>query len=261
MPEGDTIHGIARDQQRDFAGHAIAVSSPQGRFEEGAAGIDGRVVGRVEAYGKHLFQHLEGDIVHIHLGLIGRFRPQPSPPEAPVGEVRLRQVSPAATWDLSGPQTCRVITPHERDEVVAELGPDPLRRGADSEAMWHGIHGSDRAIGALLLDQSVVAGIGNVYRAELLYLCGIHPTRPGSSLSRDEVDSLWRATSDQMRRGLRLRRMVTRDPEEVSVPLGRLPDEERLYVYQRDTCRRCGSALSRFELGGRTTWACPFCQG
>ena len=260
VPEGDTIHRLARDQRRDLVGRPVAVSSPQGRFADGAASIDGRVVDRIEAHGKHLFQHLDGLIVHVHLGLIGRFRAQPSPPEDPVGEVRLREEGPDRTWDLSGPQACRLITPDERDEIVDGLGPDPLRRAVDADRVWEGIHRSDRAIGVLLLDQSVVAGIGNVYRAELLFLCGIDPRRPGSSLSRGEVDGLWLAARDLLRRGVRLGRIVTRDPDEVSLPVGRLGEDERLYVYQRSTCRRCGAALSRFPLGGRTIWACPVCQ-
>ena len=81
-----------------------------------------------------------------------------------------------------------------------------------------------------------------------------------TTLARDEVDGLWLAARELLRRGVRLGRIVTRDPDEVSLPVGRLGDDERLYVYQRSTCRRCGAALSRFPLGGRTIWACPVCQ-
>ncbi len=91
MPEGHTIHRAARRQNAVLAGHALRVSSPQGRFAAGAAALDGRVLLGVEAVGKHLFQRWEGhEVLHVHLGLFGRFREQPSPPEPPRGAVRLR---------------------------------------------------------------------------------------------------------------------------------------------------------------------------
>jgi len=82
----------------------------------------------VDAYGKHLFTRFDtGDILHVHLGLIGKFRRQLSPPAPPVGIVRLRVEGPSATWDLSGPTVCRVVDPAEMERVIATLGPDPLR--------------------------------------------------------------------------------------------------------------------------------------
>ena len=128
MPEGHTLHRLARDQRRDLRGHKVSVSSPQGRFTDSARLLDQHVVEAVDAYGKHLFTRFDtGDILHVHLGLIGKFRRQLSPPAPPVGIVRLRVEGPSATWDLSGPTVCRVVDPAEMERVIATLGPDPLR--------------------------------------------------------------------------------------------------------------------------------------
>src|SRR3954453_1957181 len=183
MPEGHTLHRLARDQRRDFRGEVVRVTSPQGRFAESAARLDGQTVERVDAYGKHLFTWFgSGDVLHVHLGLIGKYRRQPSPPRPPVGLVRVRLEGPEATWDLSGPNVCRIIGPSDVDLVTKLLGPDPLRRGADVERFVENVQASSKPIGALLLDQSVIAGIGNVFRAELLFVHGVHPATPGRDL-------------------------------------------------------------------------------
>ncbi len=261
MPEGHTIHRLARDQGRDLTGHAIATSVVQERFSGGAELLDGRVLHKVEAYGKHLFQWWDGALVlHVHLGLFGRWRRRFTPAGLPVGEMRLRLEGPERTWDLSGATRCAIVSPDDRDGVIARLGPDPLRSDADPERMWLRIHRSRQAIGALLMDQSVVAGIGNVYRAELLNIVGVDPRRPGRDLERTEFDALWAETVRQLRLGVRRNKIVTVRRDELTRPALRTARRDAVYVYRRETCRRCGSALDVFPLAVRRTWRCPICQ-
>jgi endonuclease-8 len=261
MPEGHTIHRLARDQRRDLAGRRVRALSPQGRFTDGAAILDGQVLERAEAAGKHLFHwYAGGKVLHVHLGLIGKFQRRAAPPPTPVGLIRLRLIGEAATWDLSGPNRCTVITPDERDAIVAKLGPDPLRADADPRRFVDKVRRSRIPIGTLLLDQTVVAGIGNVYRAEILYLVGIHPSRPGSELSEDEVERLWRQLKHQLEVGVRRNRIVTVDPKELGKPLNRIRREEATYAYHQEGCIRCGERLEVLPLGGRRTWACRVCQ-
>lgn len=196
-------------------------------------------------------------MLHVHLGLIGKFRRRPSPAPDPVGAVRLRLEGAAATWDLSGPARCELITPEQQVEIVAGLGPDPLRRNARPDRLADRLALTRRPIAATLLDQSIVAGVGNVYRAELLFLGGIHPMRPSSDLSAGEVEELWQRTVELMRIGVRLGRIVTTDPEEIGRPRSRMRSDDRLYVYHRDHCRRCGSEIRTVQVGGRPCWYCP----
>jgi len=249
VPEGHTIHRLAKDQRRDFKGHKVTVSSPQGRFAESARLLDQHVVEQVDAFGKHLFTRFDsGDVLHVHLGLIGKFRRQPSPPALPVGIVRLRLEGPTATWDLSGPIVCRVVDPAEMERVVDTLGPDPLRRGADPQQFVTAVQRSARPIGALLLDQSVIAGIGNVFRAEVLFVHGIHPSTPGASLDRAAIEAIWETLGRWLRAGVRRNRIVTNT-------LG-----EPLHVYHHDVCDACASPLASIEVGGRRIDVCPMCQ-
>jgi endonuclease-8 len=261
MPEGHTLHRLARDIGRDLQGGAVGASSPQGRFAQGASQIDGRVLERTEAYGKHLFLEWESDLVlHVHLGLIGGFRRQPSPPALPQGLVRLRLEGADHTWDLSGPMVCRLGDPDLVEEVTATLGPDPLRADADPGAFAARVARSRKAIGALLLDQDVVAGVGNVYRAEVLFLCGIHPARAARSLAAAEVGCLWDTIAAQLRLGLRRNRIVTIDPADLGKPISGVRRGEGVYVYHQEHCARCGAPTEVIDLGGRRIWACPIEQ-
>lgn len=259
MPEGHTIHRLARDIGRDLAGSVVAASSPQGRFADGAAEIDGSVLERMEAHGKHLFGWFDHGVLHVHLGLIGKWR-QRDVTEDPVGEIRLRIAGTEWAWDLSGPMTCAIVTPERHDEVTAGLGPDPLRRDGRAAAFVDGLSRRRTALGTALLDQSLVAGIGNVYRAELAFLCGIHPATPAHRIDADDARALWDEMSRLLRIGLKLNRIVTVDPSEVGARShAKVPSADRLYVYKRagEPCRRCGTPIERIELAGRKTWFCP----
>jgi endonuclease-8 len=261
MPEGHTIHRLARNLNRTLAGRPVRAWSPQGRFSEGAELLDGHPLVHAEAWGKYLFCDFGvGETLHVHLGLIGKFRRKPAPAPDPVGMIRLRLEGEEATWDLSGPTRCELVTPDEQERIVAKLGADPLRRTPDVAGARAKFARSTRPVGAYLLDQTVIAGIGNVYRAELLFLCGIHPARPASSLSDTEFDELWNRTVELLRVGVRMGRIVTTDPVDVGRPRSRMRSEDRLYVYHREHCRRCGSSIGILELGGRPIWYCPECQ-
>ncbi|MGI8709944.1 MAG: Fpg/Nei family DNA glycosylase [Acidimicrobiales bacterium] len=265
MPEGHTIHRLARDQGRDLLGRVMAASAGQDRFAAGAARLDGQVTTRVEAWGKHLFHHYgSGDVLHVHLGLIGKWFRRPADSEGVLVTVtpttRLRLAVDDVAWDLTGAMTCAVVSPSERDATVASLGPDPLRRNAKPQEMWDRLQRSSKPIGLLLMDQGLVAGIGNVFRSELLNIVGVDPRRPGRAVTRDEFDRLWAETVRQFRLGVRRNRIVTMSPDELPRSLGRLRPGEGRFAYKQEVCGRCHTPLDVFALGGRTVWSCPICQ-
>ncbi|MFN8050759.1 MAG: DNA-formamidopyrimidine glycosylase family protein [Acidimicrobiales bacterium] len=260
MPEGHTIHRLARDLGETLGGSPVLASSPQGRFAAGAGRIHGETLVRSEAYGKYLFcEFTGGALLHVHLGLIGKFRPQPAE-TVPGDTIRLRLENDTVAWHLTGPARCDLIGPDEEAAIVATLGVDPLRPRPNVARLRRAFAATRAPIGAVLLDQRVIAGIGNVYRAELLFLCGIHPARPASSLTDDEVTRLFAEARRQLRRGVRLNRIVTTDPREIGRPLSKLVDHGRLYVYHRSHCRRCGTELQTLAMGGRPIQFCPVCQ-
>jgi endonuclease VIII len=253
---------MARDQGRLLAGRLVSVSSPQGRFAADAALVDGVLLKRIEPYGKHLFYWWANGLVgHVHLGLFGKFRVHlgAEPPPA-IGIVRMRLSSDAATIDLAGPTACSIGTRDERDSIVARLGPDPLRRDAKPAVAVNRMLRSKQAIGTLLLDQSVMCGVGNVYRAEALFVNGIHPSRAGKQCSPSELEALWSTITSMLRRGVKDNRIITIDRREFHVPRGRTRRGDTTYVYHRDRCLRCGTPIQTVELGGRPCYYCPTCQ-
>jgi endonuclease-8 len=269
VPEGHTLHRLASALDVTFAGRPVRAGSPQGRFAESAALIDGRVLDRAEAYGKHLFIGFDDDVLHVHLGLYGRFdvhRDVVDVPE-PVGQVRLRLVGAAAYADLRGATACELLTPVERDAVLARLGPDPLRPDADPDAAWDRIRRSRAAIGGLLMDQSVVAGIGNVYRAELLYRHRVDPFRPGRTLRARQWREMWEDLVALMADGVRSGRIDTVRPEHLSdqeiAELAHVaPRRGHSYVYRRagEPCRVCGTRVRTQVLQARNLFWCGKCQ-
>jgi formamidopyrimidine-DNA glycosylase len=107
-----------------------------------------------------------------------------------------------------------------------------------------------------LLDQAVLSGVGNVFRAEALAACHVHPSRPAADVTGDEFDCLWTTLQAMMSRAVDDGRIVT-----VDAPAGPdLAEEEARYVYKQKVCRRCGDEISSWDLQGRTAYACPTCQ-
>ena len=265
MPEGHTIHRLARQHQRMFKGQRVAVSSPQGRFIEGADAVNGKVFTKASAYGKHLFHHYDGDcIVHVHLGLYGKFGVFDATDGVPdpVGQVRMRIIGTQKGTDLRGPTACEVVTEAEVSEILARLGPDPLRKDADPGAAYTRIHKSRRVIGALLMDQSVLAGVGNVYRNELLYRHRIDPHRPGTKVDEAEFDDAWTDLVELMNVGVRKGRIITIRPEDDHGLPSYGARRPRTYVYRRagDPCRICDTPIRTEVLEGRNLFWCPTCQ-
>jgi endonuclease-8 len=140
------------------------------------------------------------------------------------------------------------------------LGDDPLRSDADPERVWARVQKSKKPIGQLLLDQSIVAGIGNIYRAEILFLMKIHPSRPSNSLTRDEFDDLWKTSVRLLAIGVKYNRIITVDREETDKPLSRLSTDERLLIYKKDQCPHCNSKTEKWLLGNMQMFACSVCQ-
>lgn len=303
MPEGHSVHRLAAQLGDVFDGQLLAVTSPQGRFRDGAAMLDGRRLTGSRAHGKQLYLQLSAPdrdplILRSHLGLYGawsfvgddRFRAASSIgaprrvgerevggcaqaverdgdgrviPDEPVGAVRVRLAGVHGWADLRGPTLCTVETPEEAALAEAKLGPDPLDPDADPELFAHSVARSGRPIAVLLMEQSVVAGIGNIFRAESLYRQGIDPFLPGREVPPEALEALWAENVELMRIGVRLGRIITTDPQDrpgVSQTAARRADAHYVYGRAGQPCRRCGATVQRQELAGRALFWCPVCQ-
>lgn len=268
MPEGHTIHRLARDHQKLLRGAPLRVTSPQGRATEAAAAVDGRALKRIDAYGKHLLYRFDGlpdAALHVHLGLFGRFvTRRKAPILEPRATTRLRFATAdgGLVVDLSGATASELLDPAQEDALLARLGSDPLRADGSADAFAAALARRRIPIAAALLDQRVIAGIGNVYRAEILHACRVDPYAPAREIDAETVRALWDTSVAMLREGVRLNRIVTTPPELAppGKPRSRLRRDERVVVYRRTTCLACGGPVTREELAARTLHWCPACQ-
>ncbi|WP_336640411.1 Fpg/Nei family DNA glycosylase [Microbacterium sp. USHLN272] len=331
MPEGHSVHRIARQFDRNFIGKTLSASSPQGRFAEGAAVLDGRSAVSVQAVGKQMFLEAEGDVwLRVHLGLYGawdfageilvdptiasangrmgqtnqrgtvideeilddagenslasigaprrtrvhvRMSEQTKgladegvewPPPV-VGQVRLRLMTDITAADLRGPTACVLQTPDEMLATIAKLGPDPLVGDPveNEERFVRAVRKKQTVIALLLMDQSVVSGIGNVYRAEMLYRQRLNPHTPGRDVPEDVVRALWHNWVRLLAIGVETGQMMTMDdlsPERYRAAMASRDDRHWVYHRAGLPCRVCGTEIALEEIGARKLYWCPRCQ-
>ena len=330
MPEGHSVHRIARQFERNFVGRTVAASSPQGRFAEGAAVLDGRTPTEARAVGKQMFLGFDDLWLRVHLGLYGawdfageilvdptiasangrmgqtnqrgtdlgdapimdaagenslssigaprrtrvhvRMSEQTTglgddlewPPPV-VGQVRLRLMTDITCADLRGPTACELQTTDEMLATVAKLGPDPLVGDvADGEERFtRVVRRKPTAIGQLLMDQNVVSGIGNVYRAEMLFRARQNPHTPGRDVPEETVRELWRDWVRLLAVGVETGQMMTMDdlaPEDYRKAMASRDDRHWVYHRAGLPCRVCGTAIVVEEMAARKLYWCPRCQ-
>ena len=301
MPEGHSIHRLARQFTDVFGGERVRTSSPQGRFSAGAALLDGCVVEHAWAHGKHFFCDVEGGLtLNVHLGMYGAWtfggdetfaaassigaprrigeREQGGGargerlardaegwvvPPPPAATVRLRMRSAHGWADLIGASQCRLLDAAEVEAVTAKLGPDPLNDD-DPGPFLRLAARTRRPIGVVLMDQSAVGGIGNIFRAESLFRAGLDPWRPARDVGESALRGLWADNAALMREGVRLGRIVTTRPEHrPGVRAEEAWPDHANYVYHRDglDCRVCGEdAIVAEDMAGRRLYRCRVCQ-
>ena len=235
-------------------------TSPNGRFVEGAAAVNGMLLTDVQAHGKHVFYVFGTDasavVVHVHFGMSGRFSTHSLPGPEPTPTTRLKLVDASSdTVALLSAMVCDHGDLAFMAAQRAKLGPDPLREDADGEQLWAKMRVSSRPVGAILMDQACVAGIGNIYRAEVLFKAGVHPETPGCAVSRDHFEAIWRHAVLLLQRGFASGSIVTVDPEE-GLPAPWL----RRYVYNQAACGRCRNTIATWDMASRTVYACETCQ-
>ncbi|WP_127842373.1 Fpg/Nei family DNA glycosylase [Actinomyces wuliandei] len=345
MPEGHTVHRLAAALAELYGGQRLRTSSPQGRFAEGAARLDGLVLLGAQAHGKHLFlalgptcdlpvDHESVTWLRVHLGLYGSWTfdgdslftaphaigaprrrvgergehalrggggsalsglsghvpgagggdsdetggsdgggagdsgggavvPGRWHPPAPRGAVRLRLQGDHGVADLTGPAACELLDGAGVAAVRRRLGPDPLRADGDVEAFVAAVRSRRRGIGELLMDQSVIAGAGNIFRAETLFRVGVSPFRAGSRVSEARLRRIWEDLGPLMEHGVATGLITTVELDDVPDPLpGDDPEAGRWYVYHRSgrACLRCAAVVREREVAGRRLFWCPVCQ-
>jgi endonuclease-8 len=263
MPEGDTIPRVATTLHRVLAGRQVtAFESPLADVDYAARrrGIVGSHVEAVEARGKHLLVSFSsGAVLHTHQRMHGSWHlyRAGSRWRRPGHEMRVRIDAGDVSAVCFASPVVELLTSAEvaRHPVLSRLGPDLLAPDFDAAAAKQRLLSRGSApIGVALMDQSALAGIGNVYKSEILFLCAVDPFAPLAALDDTALDRVLGTAAVQMRRNLTGGQRRTTSPQA----------ESPLWVYRRAgrPCRRCGTRIASRRQGdeGRTTYWCPQCQ-
>ena len=251
MAEGDTIWRLARRIEHQLAGKEVSVSAPSARGKAaGVERLDGLCLESAEARGKHLLLHFGPLVLHSHLGMSGGWHLYPL-------NAAWRRPRSSAWAVLSGPDqeavqfggpTLRLLTAERvrRDPQLSGLGPDVLGPDFDPDAVIAAMRRDPtRTIGDALLDQRLLAGVGNIFKSEACFAARIDPWRPVGDLSGEELRLVLAAAREQMQE---------------AVESGR----KTFSVYRRRApCPVCGGRIASRGQGdaNRTTYWCPRCQG
>lgn len=258
-------------------GQRFCTSSPNGKFKEGAAAINGQVLARIEAHGKNIFYFFtqsklskqagfedlseDATVVHIHFGMSGSFQTFsfPGPEPRPATRLRLVAEKVGVVAHLSA-SVCKHGSIELYRKKVESLGPDPLRKDGDKERFWASLQKSRKNIGALLMDQSIIAGIGNIYRTELLFVVGVHPDQPASSLMHSTFEQIWSEAQRLLQVGVVTGSIITVSQDEAGKPFSKLRKGEKRYIYNHKQCQRCDGLVQSWKSAQRTVYACESCQ-
>lgn len=274
MPEGDSIYRAARSLHRVLAGHVVT------KFETAYAHLDrvnvdtpiaGRLVEKCESAGKHLLITFSGDLIlRTHMRMNGSWHLYRHGERWWRGPQAMRVRIDTADWVAVAfnVPVAEFVTAKQLEtrDPVAKLGPDLLGREFDrDDAVRRIIASAARPIAMTLLDQRIVAGIGNVYKSEVLFLSGVHPDVPSSAVPLPTLERMMDIArgllQDNVIDGTSPRIQTYRNLRQLN-PASE--HDESLWVYGRKgkPCRKCGTAIESKKMGleARSTYWCPTCQ-
>lgn len=270
MPELPEVEFAARNLRRWLTGRRIqSVEAPPSRIFRGtdpaaiAEQLQGQQLDWLDRRGKWLLLAFTGNVgLLAHLGMTGKWLRVPAGSERPSHVRAALALEGGDTIAYRDPRLFGRIALHPADQLlqlpeVRSLGPDPLHDRIDPDALATRLRRSQRPIKVAIMDQGVIAGVGNIQATEALFLAKIHPARPASSLSAAEVRHLVEAIDQSI--------------EETLVQMGEGESVEyledagaenpfRIYGKAGRRCPRCGATLEKIDLGGRTSVFCPRCQ-
>ncbi len=265
MPEGDSIYKIAARLRPALVGQPLTRLELRERGP--VPSLVGRVVERIEAHGKHMFVFIEPrKVVHVHLGMKGRWRSFPGGLQRSFP----RQSALAILGTGADAHVCfraafarlRTIDDPSVRRAMETLGPDILDPHFDAaRAVKRSLAAVEGSVAEVITDQRVVAGIGNVYKSEVLFLCGIHPLVPASAIRAEQWAEIYACSAELMNANL----IPGMRSSTATHKAGRHPQGvERYWVYRRRAapCLRCKTPIERTTDGDldRSTYWCPRCQ-
>lgn len=264
LPEVETIRGQLAPRLEGRTLALVEIHDPRLTRpldpDEVAAELQGQRVVAVERRGKYLVVRLEdGAALLVHLRMTGGFGFEPASHERAV--VRLEDGSRLVYRDVRRFGTWLLVPGPELEPYIGRKnGPEPLGPAFTSAWLSDRLAVRRAPLKSVLLDQRVVAGLGNIYADEALWRAHLNPLRPANGLTAEEVRRLQRAIRAALRTGIARQGSTLRDYAAPDGSEGSMQREFRVYGRDGEPCARCGSTIAKGRVGGRGTWFCPRCQ-
>lgn len=271
MPELPEVETVARQLRprlvgREAAGGRVLWSRTLAEPDlmTFAARLEGARFVDVGRRGKYLICALDsGDALIVHLRMTGRLEVVP-PDDPALDGPHVRAVVPLAGGDsllFTDPRKFgRIWLVDDPARVVGKLGPEPLAGDFTAEALADQLRPRRTAMKALLLDQTALAGLGNIYADEALFVAGIHPLRPAASLTDEEIARLHAAIRQVLTESIGVLGTTLRDYRPPYSAEGAYQNQLRVYQQADRPCPRCGAPIRRIVQAQRSTYLCPACQ-
>ncbi|MCX7706961.1 MAG: bifunctional DNA-formamidopyrimidine glycosylase/DNA-(apurinic or apyrimidinic site) lyase [Anaerolineae bacterium] len=271
MPELPEVETIAADLRKQLVGRRFVAASflwPRTLAAPDPASLNARLAGStavdVSRRGKYLLIALDsGDTLIIHLRMTGRLALMlEDDPRLGEDHVRARFALADGNYLVftDARKFGRIWLVRDVSQVLGKLGPEPFDWHFTAQQLGERLAPRRAAIKALLLDQSIIAGLGNIYADEALYLAGIHPLRPGASLTPDEINRLYAAIRPVLAESIAQRGTMLRDYRTPYGPDGAYKNRLRVYGQPGRPCPRCATPIERIRVTQRSTHFCPRCQ-
>lgn len=276
MPELPEVETIRRSLEKKVIGKSIekveALLSQivkQPAYEDFAAGVKGEIIENLGRRGKYLLFHFKsGKTLVVHLRMTGQliYCPPNEPREKHLCLIftlenqETREESNLRYLDIRRFGCFYLLNPGERLPGIEKLGPEPLENEFTLDYLKRALQGKKGKIKALLLDQEVIAGLGNIYVDECLFRAGIRPERTGNSLNLKEIERLHQAIPEVLKESISRRGTTISDYLDSEGKKGTFQNYLQVYGRGGEECVNCGSVIQRIKLGGRSTCFCPQCQ-
>ncbi|MCS7286386.1 MAG: bifunctional DNA-formamidopyrimidine glycosylase/DNA-(apurinic or apyrimidinic site) lyase [Anaerolineae bacterium] len=262
MPELPEVETIVQDLKPFLEGQRIAkveILKPKLVVDLSPEALEGKTIHQVKRRGKFVVLELsDGSGLLFHLRLTGRLYLAPASDASAVLTVHTEEGVSLSFYDPRG--LGRAYWHPEPEEFLRFLGPEPLDEGFTPQNLQEILAGKKASVKAVLLDQRNLAGLGNIYTDEALFLAGIHPRRPAFSLSREEVEKLHQAIREVLKGGIERRGTTFSTYRDA---FGRKGENQlSLNVFRRTgkPCPHCGTPIERMKVAGRSSHFCPKCQ-
>lgn len=271
MPEIAEVRTVARTLNSKIIGRKIiGVETPYDKIIEGSVsdfikGIDNKYITNVDNYGKWIFITLGDVTIMSHLRMEGKYYIKPTSEEWSKHEHIIMHLDDGTDLRYHDVRKFGKMILVNTDEIykqpeISKLGIEPDNASLTKEYIYYNIHDSKLPIKSLLLDQSIINGLGNIYADEVLFRAHVNPERVGFSITTDECEAIKKSAGEVIKKATEMGGSTIRSYTSSLGVTGHYQDELKVHTREGKPCEVCSTIIKKTRIGGRSSYFCPKCQ-